>query len=225
MAQVPLAELLTDITLLCREAPGIVLQGAYLRAARMFCGKTRWLQKPSAFTTEADKVVYTIPPPDDFTDVIGIHAASLTEDSTKINVLTEGYSGEWDPNQVADTSRVPDSYQYVPEGQMALYRTPNQAWQVNLTAVVQPKRDAPSIDATLVIAWDYALQAGALMYLLNLARTPWTDKVEARAQEAKFVGLCNQAHMSMQRGFNAGAQTTDRAGSSSGAIRTRILPI
>jgi hypothetical protein len=207
MAQVPIAELLTDITLLCREAPGIVLQGAYLRAARMFCGKTRWLQKPSAFTTEAD------------------NAASLTEDGRKVDVLTEGYSGEWDPNQVTDTPRVPDSYQYVPEGQMALYRTPNQAWQVNLTAVVQPKRDAPSIDATLVIAWDYALQAGALMYLLNLARTPWTDKVEARAQEAKFVGLCNQAHMSMQRGFNAGAQTTDRAGSSSGAIRTRILPI
>lgn len=223
MAQVQIDDQVREVLQMCREAPGLVVRGAYLSAARKFCNKTRWLVKAAAVTTVASTPVYTITPPDAFTEVIGIQAMSLTENATRINVLSEGFSGEWDPNPGSEN--MPDTYQYVPEGQVAFFPTPGDIWTVNATVVLQPRRDAVSIDSTLLVSWDHALQAGALAYLLALPRSPWTDKKEALVQDAIFRNCCNQAHMSAQRGYNAGARTTDRPGSNTGAVRTRILPI
>lgn len=224
MAQVQVIELLSEVTQICRECPTATLVQAYVSAVRQFCNKSRWLVRRVDMATEAGTAVYRVPGLE-FEEVIGINAMSLAENATTITALTESFSDGWNPNPPNPSGEPPSEYQYVPEGRFALYRTPAQVYALALTAVLQPKAAAVSIDATLLTSWDFALQAGALAYLLALPRTPWTDKAEAQVQEAKFRAHMNQATSSAQRGYNAGAATTDRSGSTSAGLRTRILPI
>lgn len=224
MAQVQVVELLSEVTQLCRECPTVTLVQAYISAARQFCNKSRWLVRRVDMATAVDVPVYLVPG-FEFEEVIGINAMSLAENPTTVDALTEGFSGGWNPNAPNTGGEVPSEYQYIPEGRFALYRTPAQVYPIALSAVLQPKAAAVSIDASLLPSWDFCLQAGALAYLLNLPRTPWTDKPEARVQMIIFNGLVNQAASSAMRGYNAGAATTDRSGSTSGGLRTRILPI
>lgn len=225
MPQVLVTELLSEIAQITREAPSATMSLAYIRAARRLCNKSRWLVKGSAGVTVAGTSVYTLSPPDVYTEIIGVMAMSLTENATTINALTEDYSGCWNPNASESAPGVPGSYQYLPGGQVVLRVGPNGAYPLLASVVLQPLRNAVSLEVSLVTEWEYALQAGALSYLLGLTRTPWFDRNEAAVQEARFVGFMNQAQQSAARGYNAGAQLTDGYGSQSGAIHTRILAI
>ena len=226
MAQIQVSELLSEVMQITRECPTVTAVAAYVSAARMLCNRSRWLLGNAGLSTEAAGPVYTLTPPDAFTEVIGIQAASITDGAGKIKALTESFSGTWDPNPANDVGDgVPDFYQYVPEGRIGLRRTPAGIYALVATVVVQPLRNAVSIDARLVSSWDYALQAGALGYLLALSRTPWVDKVEARAQDGLFRGYINQATSSALRGFNGGAMPTDAYGANTGALRTGMQPI
>lgn len=223
MAQVPVNELLAEVMQICRECPTSTLVKAYVRAARMLCNKARWLTQNLEAVCEDGVHVYTLTP-DPFHEVIGIQAMAIANavGGTDYEPLTEGFTGSWSPN---DATELPTEYQYLPEGRFALHKTPGLAYPLIVTAIVQPLASAVSLDAKLVVNWDYALQEGALAYLLNLPRTPWTERAEAQNQEAKFRAHMNQALSSALRGYNAGAETTDRNGSTSGGLRTRMLPI
>lgn len=228
MAQIQVDTVVDQVLQICRECPMQTIVSAYVDAARRLCDHSRWLLKNVPGVTVANTALYTldlIATGDTFNEIIGIQAMSLTENATTINALTETFSGGWNPNPTVPPTDIPTDYQYVPQGQVAFRQTPNGAYVFLANAVVSPKNGSVSVDSTLVSVWDYVLEAGALAYLLALPRTPWTDKAEARVQGKLFDGWCNQAASSAQRGFNAGAQTTDRNGRTSGSLRTRVLPI
>lgn len=228
MAQIQIDTVVGAVLQICRECPMPTIVEAYLEAARALCDHSRWLLKNVPGVTVADTALYTLDlaaAGDTFDEIIGIQAMSLTENATTIRALTEGFTGGWNPNPTVPPTDIPEFYAYVPEGQVALSRTPNAGYTFLANVVVQPKRGSVSVDSTLVGVWGSALDAGALAYLLGLPRTPWFDRVESRVQVDLFEGFKNGAASSAMRGFNAGAQTTDRYGRTSGSLRTRVLPI
>ena len=230
MAQIQVETMLSGVIQVCRECPMRTLVQAYVDAARKLCNHSRWLLSNVPGVTVAGTQVYTFDlaaTGDTFNEVIGIQAMSLSENATTINALTEGFSGGWDPNPALNGNQtgLPSDYQYVPQGKVALSHIPNAIYSFTATVVLQPKRASVSVEDRLASVWDAALEAGALAYLLALPRTPWTDKTEARMQGALFEDFKNQAASSVQRGYNAGAQHTNRHASSSGMLRTRVQPI
>lgn len=232
MAQVAIVDLLGDVIQQCRECPEQTMVRAYLRATRTFCSKSRWLQKNAVGVTTPNEPLYVLaldPAIAAYYEVCGIQQVSLTVNGTEIDVVTESYSGGWNPNWAFSTNPdppdQPSDYQYVPEGRIAFQRTPALAYDFLVNCIVQPKLSSLVIDDTLLPNWQDALEAGTLARLLALARTPWTDKPEAKIQGGIFEGFINQARNSADRGYNAGARTTDRNGITSGGLRTRILPI
>jgi len=230
MALVDIDTLLGEVSATCREAPMLTMRSAYLRAARELCDKSHWLlRSTSALATVIDQQVSTLELDDpyaDAEDVLGIRAMSVIVGALDVRALTDIDSGEIDPNDTSvSTDGVPEFYQYLPTDQFALFGTPSAVYSMHATLIVQPKRTATSIDEHLVNAWDRALTAGTLHFMLNLPRCPWTDKQQAEQNRLYFVGQCNQAHMSALRAYNAGARLTDRDASQSGALRTRTLPI
>lgn len=221
MAQIQVADILGDIKQICREAPMPTLIGAYVRAARRFCNISRWLRAdiPGACVIGAE--LYSLGS-DTFNEIIGIRSIELTALDGKVNPLTSSSSGSWDAD---DENAEPELYQYVPEGQFAVHPKPDAAYSLTVQVVLQPKRGSNSIDDTLVVNWEYALQAGCLGYLLALPRQPYTDAAEAQRKMAEFSVACHSAQINADAGYNPGAAQTDRPGPRSGAVRSRILPI
>lgn len=227
MAQIQVDTLLAKVMQLTRECPIRTAIGAYVDAARLLCDRSRWLVANVLGVTAIGTEVYVLDlasTGDTFNEIIGIQAMSITENATSEQVMTESFSGGWNPNPLTGGNALPELFQYVPEGQVAFSRKPDGVYSFRANVVLQPKRDSVSVDSRLVGVWDYALDAGALAYLLALPRTPWTDKAEAREQGRLFNGWVNQAASSAMRGYNAGARNTDRLGRSSGGVRVRVSP-
>jgi len=227
MPQIAVIDLISDVAQVCREAPTTTLVSAYIRAVRRFCQRSHWFRASLPGVTQANVQQYSLGS-DVYNEIIGVRAVSLDDGSgseTARTALTDSNSGTWDSNLGASVGNLPELYQYVPEGQIALHPTPAGAYNLRVTLILQPKRGSNSIDDTLPVKWGYAFDAGALAYLLDLPRVPWIDKVTARARELEFLAATNSARSSAERGYNAGAATTSRMARPSGALHTRILPI
>jgi hypothetical protein len=140
---------------------------------------------------------------DTYNEIFGIAGITLYETAERPIALQESLSGRWDPVEPQGT---PEFYQYMPEAQIALHPTPDAAYSMTIGAVVAPKRDATSIDDRLVVKWEYALQDGALAYLLGLPDVPWMNLAAAQMHEARFEVAMIAAANAASLGFDPGAK-------------------
>ncbi len=202
MAQLPVMDLLADVAQACRQAPTPTLISAYVRAARRFCAKTRWLVVSIPGQTTAGEPRYSLGS-DPYAEIFGIAGITLYESPTQYAALDESDSKEWNPTAPPG---LPTVYQYLPEAQVALHVTPDAAYNMTIGACVTPKRGANSIDSTLATKWEYVLQHGALAYLLALPSVAWTDPQLAQVHEARFLEGCHDAANAASLGFDPGAQ-------------------
>lgn len=208
MANVAVLDVMADVAQLVRQAPNGTLIGAYIRAARRFCRESRWYRATLPGQTVAGTPLYSLGS-DPYLEVLGLKAASanrLTGD-TKSWPLTLGDTTAWDPN--AQQGR-PKQYAYVPEGQVALFPTPDAAYALTLTLVLQPKAGATQLPEELLVKWDQTLQAGALSYLYSLDDVPWSNPRKAETNEAIFKAGISNAKADEQREFNAGTRFIQR---------------
>lgn len=201
MAQQPVTDLLSDVAQLCRQAPTPTLISAYVRAARRFCLKSRWLVVSIEGETAAAEPRYTLGS-DPYAEIFGVAGITLYESATEFAALVESDSSTWDPTA---EQGVPEFYQYLPEAQVALHKTPGAVYNMTIAACITPKRGANSIDASLVTKWEYALQDGALAYLLALPAVAWENLQLAQVHEAKFLAACHDAANAASLGFDPGA--------------------
>jgi hypothetical protein len=215
MAQIQVLDIMSEVAQICRGCPNTTLIQAYVSAARMFCNRSRWLRATISGATIVDQKGYSLGS-DTYAEIIGISSIEIVETVDDTHPLTERDSSKWDKNDEHD---VPEFYQYVPEGQFALHPLPDAIYTLAVGVILQPKSGVNSVDETLVTSWDFTLQAGALAYLLKLPGLPWTDKAEAKVQQAAFDADCFAAH-SAQRGYNAGAKSTDHLGGGTAQLFT-----
>jgi hypothetical protein len=155
---------------------------------------------------------------DTYNEILGIEAIAITATATDIHPLTPRVSSEWDSNDARDT---PELYEYVPHGQFAVHPTPDAAYALTVSVILQPKRGSNSLDDTLLVSWDYALQDGALAYLLKLPGMPWIDKTEATVREGRFQDAIHQAASDAQASYNAGALGSSINGVRGSMMRTK----
>ena len=201
MAQQAVIDIVADVAQICRQAPTPTLIAAYVRAARRLCLGSRWLVASIDGVTGAGDKNYSLGS-DTYAEIFGLAGITLYRSADDPVVLIESDSALWNP---ADDNGVPELYQYLPEAQVTLHKTPGAIYDITFGAVITPKRGATSIDARLCTKWEYALQDGALAYLLSLPNVAWTDAQEAKMREARFLGHIQSAANAASIGFNPGA--------------------
>lgn len=223
MAQTNITDMLGPIAQECRDCPIPTLVRAYVDAVRMFCRKSMWLRQDiTSMTTVSDTVSYSMGT-DTYAEFIGVKRVMLQRSVGDIRELTEKDSRFWDANASAS---VPEFYEYVPDATIRLYKTPDGAYPLTITAFIQPKRTATSIDSRLLTRWEEEIKKGTLARTLMITGMPFTDQRRAMLYDAEFRLSWAQAQAQADRGYNPGADTVDvTGGPPSGMIRSAILPI
>lgn len=220
MAQIAVVQLLAPVAEIVRQAPTNTLIRAYVGAARELCNRSRWLRNRILGPTVAAQKRYNLGS-DTYEEVIGIAGMSVNDGSRWIPV-TEGNVANEDGEA---TAGLPEVYEYVPHGQFSVWPLPDGAYDVDVTAVIQPKLGVITIDDSLTINWEDALKAGALYRLLRIKGQPWSDPAESAVQYQLFMSGVYAAQSDVAAGFNAGAASTNRNGAPNNRLRGRILPI
>lgn len=202
MTQVAIIDLIADIAQIAREAPNPTIIRAYNRAAREFCRQSRWFRSSLAGETTADTSLYQLGTDPDL-EVIGIRAMSLARrtGNTKPRPLGVSASSAW---PAGERSAEPQRYAYVPEAQFALNPTPDAIYDLLVTLVVMPTLASNSIPAELLPRWDQTLQAGALAYLYEVPRQPWSNLEMAQVKMRQFQAGIGNAKAAEQKEYQAG---------------------
>lgn len=208
MPNVAVLDVIADVAQIVRRAPNTTLIGAYVRAARKFCRESRWFRSTLIGQTVADTQLYSLGT-DPALEVLGLRAVSAAGLSGNVQSwpLNVQDPTSWNPNV---QTRRPQAYAYVPEGQIALYPTPDQAYSLTMTLVLQPRSGATEVPEELLVKWDQALQDGALAYLFGIPGQPWSDPVRAQLHQRAFQAAINNAKADEQRAYNQGSVAARR---------------
>jgi hypothetical protein len=202
MALVEVMDVARDVAQQVKRCPTGTLVAAYVRAARAFCGETRWYRSGLPGLTTADVRSYSMGS-DPFEEVIGIRSMSALKEGGKPGgawpVVVSDSTG-WAPAQ----SGAPRRYCYVPEGQFALDPVPDGIYELDVTIILQPRLGQNKVAEVLLTRWDRAFFHGALAYLLTL-NEPWKDANMAIVHGKAFQAQINNARAAEQRAYNAGS--------------------
>lgn len=203
MANVNIEDLIVDVAQVVRRCPTATLLQAYSRAAHDFFRQSRWWRVSVTGATVAGTQVYSLGS-DPYADIIGIKAMQGSFSTPTVYFpLSPSDPTSWNPSF---ENQQPLTYAYVPEGQFALFPIPDAVYNILVTAQVAPKHGATVLDEALLPKWRQSIEAGALAYLLNIPRQPWTNPQEAVRQAVRFQAGVANAKADEQREFNTGTQ-------------------
>lgn len=198
MALVHVLDRMRDVEQVVKKCPNGTLQAAYVRAARELLTESRWYQTSLTGATAADVVAYSLGS-DTYEEVIGIRAMAFTQPNGQQAPVFVSDPTQWPLNAPPGAPRL---YAYMPEGQFALFPTPDAVYPLLVTIILTPKAGVNQIDDRILAKWDQGIQAGALAYLLRL-KEPWQDMQEAARQEKVYRSAINNAKAEAQKNFQA----------------------
>lgn len=197
MANVQVIDYLAPVAQNFLGATDETLIAAYVRAARKFCRESRWFRSTLQAQTAPNEPLYSLGS-DQLLEVLGLKAASCTVNG-QTYALGVGDTTGWNPNARADKPR---RYAYVPEGQVAFYPTPDAAYDVTLTLVLQPKVGVVELPEELLVKYDQVIEAGAMAFLYGLR--DFADPVQAQINARMFQAGIGNARADEQREYNSG---------------------
>lgn len=201
MARVHVLDVIRDVSQRCKGCPNGTLVAAYIRAARSLLRESRWYRSNLTAATTAGARAYSLGS-DPYDEVIGIQAMAATDANGNQRPVFVGLPSSWPLNA---TDGQPRHFAYVPEGQFALFPTPDAIYPLLITLVLIPKSGQNTIEESVLAKWDTAIQAGALDYLLRL-NEPWKDAGEADRQQRAFRAGVNNAKAEAQSGYQFGSR-------------------
>lgn len=198
--------LIRDVAQLIRPCPRETMLNAYVRAARQFCGETRWYRVNLDAATVANQQLYSLGS-DPFLEVVDVPYVSMVTNpgvnQPNIVPLVNQPSNAFNPNVESDT---PIWFSYIPEAQIAFSPIPDSVYPVSMTLVVQPRDGVTEIPDEILPKWRLAFEAGALAYLFGLAGEPFANPNEAAKYAAIFRSYVNSGKASVAMGFQSGSQ-------------------
>lgn len=218
MAQVPVINVISPVAQKCMSCPTTVLVQAYIDAARQLCAESKWLKTVIPGLTIVNTRVYSLGS-DTNNEIIGVDAIDITQTAVDVHPLTERSSSEWN---TTEANAIPLYYQYVPEGQFAVHPKPNAIYALSVGVSLQPKKGANSVDETLLVNWGYALEHGALAYLLALKDMPWYDLNQALKNESLFRLERATASHAAEASYNPAARPSGIVGPRAAPVRTKM---
>jgi hypothetical protein len=199
------ADVIVDLKQKLRNCPGDTIIRAYIRAAREFCGESRWMRLTLAAATSPNVQLYSLGN-DPNLEILAVSAVSVTVPGTPLPIkvaLPPIVGMAMDPNL---RPGVPVEHSYVPEGQIAFNPTPDKVYPVTITLIVQPKVTAVELPDELLVKWDRTFQAGALAYLFEIPGEVWANPQQALMEMAKFRSGKSNAKADAQRQYQTGGQ-------------------
>lgn len=203
MSLVSVNDQLTNIAQIVRRCPTVTLRRAFVAAYREFCQQTRYVTINASGATEAGTAQYGLGS-DPYLEIVAVRAVQVTAPTGEKWPAAPSDPATWNPNQ---PQARPAQFAYVPHGQLAVFPTPDAAYTITYTAVVQPKSENVTwVPSEALVQYSNAVEAGALAYLLRIPGQPWTDPNAAERYDRDFrVGIAN-AKAQVQRNHNMGSQ-------------------
>lgn len=197
---------LSMIAQIVRRCPTITLVKAFTRAYRDWAGQTQYVRLALPGTLVDGTQQYQLGN-DPYVDIVGIAAVQLsqivgTSTVPQFWALAASDPSLWNPNVNPDQPR---RYAYIPQAQIAFNPTPNFAYTVNMTLIVQPKEGATQVPETGLIKYRNGIEAGALAYLHALPGQMWSNPNEVIRRQREFQASVNNARADVQRAFNTGS--------------------
>ncbi len=183
------------------NCPEPAIEDAARHAMRQFCAESWWLRRNATFTTVADQQQYEIANTADL-QLVALVAAQIAQNANSIAPLRPVSLGSMYPMPQAG---LPTMYQYLPYNTIALFTTPNAAYEVTATVVVQPTDSTQTIPDELLTKWDHGLAAGALAWLQLIPGQAWSNAALAAQNAAEFRSTISNAKADVQRSYLAGA--------------------
>lgn len=205
MNTVDVRDQLINVAQVARKCPTITLARAYNRAYRDFCSQSQWLTVQIPGATAINTPQYDLGT-DPYVDIIGIKGmqGSLQTGSILQSwTINPGDPSTFDPNYQPSLSQ---QYAYVPQAQFVLFPTPNQVFQLLVSAIITPKEAAVQVPAAPLVVYSNEIESGALSYLLAMPGLPWSNPVEAVRHQRIFNSGISNAKAEVQRNFNTGSQ-------------------
>jgi hypothetical protein len=196
---------LAPVALIARRCPSTTLRRAYVKAMRDWCAETRWLRTAIPGATVIGNQTYSLGS-DVYSEIIAIVAMSGIDHSgtqPQSFPLFPMDSTRWNPNVPAARPR---GYQYIPEGQFALFQIPDKVYSLTVTVAIQPKDGVAQIPSEPLKKYSTGIEAGALMHLLRMPGEPWTDQKMSMHYESIWNTCISNGRAEVQRNFNSGAQ-------------------
>lgn len=205
MNTVDVRDQLTNVAQKTRKCPTNTLIRAYTRAFRDFCSQSQWLtvQIPGATTINVPEYNLGTDPYVDIIGIKGMQGSLTTSGVVQSWVINPADPSGFDPNYQPSLS---GQYAYVPQAQFVLFPTPNQVFQLLVSAIITPKEGAIQVPSAPLVPYSNEIEAGALAYLLDIPGMPWTDKINAEKNARIFRSGIANAKGEVQRNFNTGSQ-------------------
>jgi hypothetical protein len=190
---------------IARKCPTPTLRYAYVKSMRDFLGQSRWLQVQIAGATAVGVPQYNLgsDPVVEIISIVGnMRGEEPSASSSPYFPIYPGSSDVFNPN--APNNR-PSVFSYIPEGQFAVWPTPDKVYPLLVTVCVQPKEGVTQVPSAPLAKYSSYIENGALAFLLSVPGQPWTDLVEARRQEELFRRGVGEAKTEVQRKFQSGS--------------------
>jgi hypothetical protein len=190
---------------IARKCPTPTLRYAYVKSMRDFLGQSRWLQVQIQGATVAGTPQYNLgsDPVVEIISIVGnMRGTQAAGGSSSYFPIVPADGEIFNPNV---QSNRPSLFAYIPEGQFALWPTPDAAYPLLVTVCVQPKEGVTQVPSAPLVKYSGYIENGALAYLLGLPGQPWTNLVEARRQEELFRRGVGEAKTDVQRKFQSGS--------------------
>jgi hypothetical protein len=192
-------DLVRDIQQIIPKCPINAITAAYVRAARSFCGQTRWYVTALTANLTANVVGYSLGS-DPLLEVIDAPIAQIKDTNGSIHPLHPSDPRTFDPNT---KPAMPLTYAYMPEGSVVFHPKPDKVYEVTITLAVQPKDGVAEIPDPLLNKWRLAIEHGALAFLLMLPEA-WKDAQAAAFHDREFRSAVNNAKADIARGWQSG---------------------
>jgi len=198
-------DLVRDVKQVMQQCPALSIQRAYVRAARMFCLESRWLRRVITATLVPNTQYYSLGS-DTLLEIIALGPVQFTTPPVpgrgqNVISINSADPGTFDPNQ---SPGAPCWYAYIPEAQIGFNPTPNLAYPVSITLIVQPRDGVAQIPDELVVKWRYAFEEGCKWFLYEIPGEPWSEPGKAQLCRQNYRGWVNEARAEVNRGYQQG---------------------
>lgn len=194
-----------DVRQLFPKAPEDAVRHAIIRAARQFCGQSRWYRVALTATLSPNVQAYSLGS-DPLLEVVDVPLGRITDTNGAILSLQPSDPTTFDPNVKPGR---PTTYAYLPEGSVAFFPIPNAAYAVTLTLAVQPKDGVSELPDQLLAKWRVAIEAGAAAFLYELPEA-WRDLNQAEIKRRTLQSAINSARADVARGYQSGSVIANR---------------
>lgn len=174
-------------------APDNAIEFAVRESARRFCSLSWFARRSINVTLVADQETYSVTPASAQEETVGVHAVEFDEQP-----LTPTK-----PELVATSSGTPRFFYFEPAASLTLDPTPDSsvAGETILVRIAtQPTLTTETIADDIAREYRQCIANGAIAWLLNVPKQPWTDPQMGQNMERKFLTQCMRAKEVTLRG-------------------------